>query len=90
MRYSEEIPQNSIMKDFEEAVNFINEIHRLVIEKHNRAFAYFQLVNNFMKKHRVVIGLSSLSLTSLVMVRKAAIIAFSNYLAFNEQERVKE
>ena len=42
-----------------------------------------------MRKHRVVIGLSSLSLTSLVMVRKAAIIAFSNYLAFNISERAK-
>jgi hypothetical protein len=38
-----------------------------------------------MRKHRVVIGLSSLSLTSLVMVRKAAIIGFSNYLAFNQK-----
>jgi len=43
-----------------------------------------------MIKNRVSIGLSSLSLTSLVMVRKAAIIAFSNFLAFNQEERSKE
>lgn len=43
-----------------------------------------------MIRNRVSIGLSSLSLTSLVMVRKAAIIAFSNFLAFNQEERSKE
>jgi hypothetical protein len=37
-----------------------------------------------MKKHRVIMGLSSLSLSLLAMVRKAAIVAFSNYLAFNK------
>jgi hypothetical protein len=37
-----------------------------------------------MKAHRVVMGLSSLSLSSLAMVRKAAIISFSNFLAFNQ------
>ena len=47
-------------------------------------------MNKFMKKHRVVIGLSSLSLTSLVLVRKSAIIAFSNYLSLNPYERSKE
>jgi hypothetical protein len=65
-------------------------MHKLVLEKNNKDFTYYERMNNFMKKHRVVIGLSSLSLTSLVMVRKAAIIAFSNYLAFNQQERTKE
>lgn len=90
MQYTEQIPQNSIMKDFEEAVNWINEIHKLVLEKHSRNFTYYDLMNNFMKRNRVVIGLSSLSLTSLVLVRKAAIIAFSNYLAFNQRERSKE
>lgn len=65
-------------------------MHKLVLEKNNKDFTYYERMNNFMKKHRVVIGLSSLSLTSLVMVRKAAIIAFSNYLAFNQQERSKE
>lgn len=29
------------MKDFEEAVNFINDIHKLVMEKHNRNFTYY-------------------------------------------------
>ena len=47
-------------------------------------------MNKFMKKHRVVIALSSLSLTSLVLVRKAAIIAFSNYLALNPMERSRK
>ena len=78
------------MKDFEEAVNFINEIYKKVYQHQNRDFSYYTLMNDFMKHHRVVIGLSSLSLTSLVMVRKAAIIAFSNYLAFNRSERSKE
>lgn len=41
MQYTEQIPQNSIMKDFEEAVNFINEIHRLVMERNNRSFTYY-------------------------------------------------
>ena len=71
-------------------MNFINDMHKLVLEKNNKDFTYYERMNSFMKKHRVVIGLSSLSLTSLVMVRKAAIIAFSNYLAFNQQERSKE
>ena len=48
------------------------------------------MVNRFMTKNRVVMGLSSLSLTSLVLVRKAAIIAFSNYLALNVEERSHE
>jgi hypothetical protein len=43
-----------------------------------------------MKRNRVVIGLSSLSLTSLALIRKSSIVAFSNYLAFNPEERRKE
>lgn len=65
-------------------------MHKLVIERQSRVFTYYELMNQFMKRHRVVIGLSSLSLTSLVLVRKEAIIAFSNYLAFNASERSKE
>jgi len=36
-----------------------------------------------MKTHRVVIALSTLSLTNLIMIRKPSIVAFSNYLALN-------
>lgn len=90
IHYTENFPQNSLTVDFANAINFINSIHKLVYERKSRDFTYFQLVNDFMTKNRVVIGLSSLSLTSLVLVRKAAIIAFSNYLALNVNERSHE
>lgn len=90
IQYCEQIPQNSIMRDFEGAVHFINSIHKLVHSHQNRDFTYYSLMNGFMKKHRIVIGLSSLSLTSLILVRKEAIIAFSNYLAFNRSERSRD
>lgn len=83
IQYTEQIPQNSIKLDLHEAVKFINEVHKLAYKRKCWNFTYYKLMNTFMKKHRVVIGLSSLSLSSLVLVRKAAIIAFSNYLAFN-------
>ncbi|CAM6001679.1 unnamed protein product [Sphagnum balticum] len=90
IQYTELIPQNSIKDDLEKAVNFINEVHRRVYDLKNMDVGYFQIINRFMKRHRVVIGLSSLSLTSLAITRKAAIIAFSNYLALNPLERKKE
>jgi hypothetical protein len=43
-----------------------------------------------MKTHRVVIALEALAFAELAVTRKAAIIAFSNYLAFNPGSRVKE
>jgi hypothetical protein len=46
--------------------------------------AYFKLINLFMKNHRIVIALSTLSLTNLVMIRKPSIVAFSNFLALNK------
>jgi hypothetical protein len=90
INYTEDIPQNSFQTDLEQAVKFINKVHKLVCMKKNRNFTYYLMMNKFFKKHRVVIGLSALSLTSLVLVRKPAIIAFSNYLALNPPERRKE
>lgn len=43
-----------------------------------------------MKTHRVVIALESLSFADLAVTRRASIIAFSNYLAFNPPSRLKE
>jgi hypothetical protein len=42
-----------------------------------------------MKKNRIVIALSALSLANMVLIRKQSIIAFSNYLGYNEAERKK-
>ena len=42
------------------------------------------MMNEFMKTHRVVLALSTLSLTNLVMIRKPSIVAFSNFLAVNK------
>lgn len=50
---------------------------------------YFQLVNRFIKQHRVVLALESLSFGELAVTRKASIIAFSNYLALNPASRMK-
>ena len=41
----------------------------------------------FMKRHRVVLALQALSFCDLAITRKSAIIAFSNYLAFNANAR---
>lgn len=43
-----------------------------------------------MKKHRLSLALSTLSLTNLIMIRKPSIVAFSNYLALNKQARRKD
>lgn len=43
-----------------------------------------------MKYHRAAIALESLSFADLAVTRKAAIVAFSNYLAFNPPCRLKE
>jgi hypothetical protein len=43
-----------------------------------------------MKQHRVVLALESLSFGELAVTRKASIIAFSNFLAFNPASRMKE
>lgn len=48
------------------------------------------MINSFMKHHRVTIALESLSFADLAVTRKAAIVAFSNYLAFNPPSRLKE
>lgn len=68
----------------------INEIHRLAIMKKSTRFNYFWLLNNFIIRNRITMALCSLSLTSLVMVRKAATIALSNFLAFNHSERSRD
>jgi hypothetical protein len=43
-----------------------------------------------MKTHRVPIALESLSFTDMAVTKKGAIVAFSNYLAFNPASRLKE
>ena len=48
------------------------------------------MVNNFMRTHRVPIALQSLSFADLAVTRMAAILAFSNFLAFNPLSRLKE
>ncbi len=62
----------------------------MILKTGNFELGYFKWVNTFMKTHRVVIALSTLSLTNLIMIRKPSIVAFSNYLAFNPTERKKE
>ena len=83
------LPQNSIKEDLEKAVNFINETYKKVFEVKSKEIGYFQLVNKFMKAHRVAIALESLSFADLAVTRRASIIAFSNYLAFNPTSRLK-
>ena len=51
---------------------------------------YFHLINQFMHEHRVVLALEALTFTDMAVVRKASIVAFSNYLAFNPASRKKE
>ena len=43
-----------------------------------------------MRIHRVAIALESLSFADLAVTRKAAILAFSNYLSLNPPARLKE
>jgi hypothetical protein len=90
IKYTDQIPPNSFKTDLEDAVNFINDIHKRVFKRSNFEIEYFKRVNAFMKTHRVVIALSTLSLTNLIMIRKPSIVAFSNYLALNASERKKD
>ena len=71
-------------------MDFINEVYKRVSLVKNQEIGYFLMVNRFMKVHRVAIALESLAFAELAVTRKASIIAFSNYLAFNPASRLKE
>lgn len=71
-------------------MDFINEVYKRVYLVKNQEIGYFLMVNRFMKVHRVAIALESLAFAELAVTRKASIIAFSNYLAFNPASRLKE
>ena len=51
------IPQNSIKEDLHRSIDFINEVYKLVYKNKNIEIGYFQLINKFMKQHRVVLAL---------------------------------
>jgi hypothetical protein len=53
------------------------------------SIGYFELINHFMHQHRAALALEALTFTEMAVVRKASIIAFSNYLAFNPSSRKK-
>ena len=84
IKYTDQIPPNSFKNDLEKSVLFINDIYKMVFQTLNFEITYFKLMNEFMKTHRIVLALSTLSLTNLVMIRKPSIVAFSNFLAVNK------
>lgn len=43
-----------------------------------------------MRHHRIVLALEALTFTDMAVTKKASIVAFSNYLAFNPAARQKE
>jgi hypothetical protein len=90
IKYTILIPQNSIKSDLEKAVDFINEVYKRVFQIKKVGIGYFQLMNRFMQQHRVALALEALTFTDMAVVRKASIVAFSNYLAFNPASRKKE
>jgi UDP-N-acetylglucosamine:LPS N-acetylglucosamine transferase len=57
IKYTVLIPQNSIKEDIEKAVDFINEVYKRTFALKSINFGYFQLVNRFMKHHRIVLAL---------------------------------
>lgn len=43
-----------------------------------------------MRHHRIVLALEALTFTDMAVTKKASIVAFSNYLAFNASARQKD
>jgi hypothetical protein len=90
INYTVVIPHNSVKDDLEKAVSFINDVFKKTYEVKSTEIGYFQLMNRFMKTHRVAIALESLSFADLAVTKMASIVAFSNFLALNPSSRLKE
>lgn len=65
----------------------MNSIYVRAYRLENCSIGYFTILKQFNAVHRVVLGLCSLALTSLVLIRREATVAYSNCLAYNQIDR---